>query len=278
MKFIANLYDEIEKQKTINKVVINSILFILIPLMIIVAYRTDLKISGLHFNLIFFLPLFIYSFFQFKRSKEVNTKNTSKLTRITNIFMFYILLPMTLPYIFSLTLYPLKFIIGDNVQNLDKVTTSKIIPNLIETSFAGLEEVWKLSIIFLIVYFVTLLAKEKLNNTKKSIVIILAMLISSFVFGWLHTFGYSDVWFNPKITLGVSILGLDLVILFLITRRLWTAILTHSMFDIYNVLSRFDVTLFELINLVVFIVTIASSFIFLYMQRKEWGKDEEITT
>lgn len=108
------------------------------------------------------------------------------------------------------------------------------IPMIVYRSFsAGLtEEVWRIVTIVLILAMIKKISGNAWNkNTVKSFALFFAVIFTSFAFGWLHTFGYSDSYFSVPIIIQIGVIGVILSGVFLLTRRIWYAIFFHFVFD-----------------------------------------------
>ncbi|WP_431785895.1 CPBP family glutamic-type intramembrane protease [Paenibacillus lactis] len=271
---IANLYDEIQNQKNTNKIIANAFIFLLVPFIIILNARTSFPFNGVYSYILLYASLLLFSLFQFNYPDKAVGKQATRIRKIKNISLFYIIFPIVLPFFFSITLLPVTLVTGNNVQNLESVSPGNLPLDLISACLAGLEEVWKLSVIILGIYVATVWVGRSPNKIRKCVAVILSLIVSSFIFGWLHSFGYSNNWFDPKITFSIGILGLELGLVFLLTRRLWVAILVHSMFDINNVLMRFDTDVFGLFHVVVSFIFIAAFVVYWIADNKVKNKVE----
>lgn len=131
------------------------------------------------------------------------------------------------------------------IQLLTGFTRTQEIPDLSHLTLpvilfrafsAGLtEEVWRVVGIILILTTIKHVVGIHWNAIAiKAMSLFFAVLFTSFIFGWLHTFGYSDSLFSVPITTQIGVMGIVLSSIFLSTRRIWCAIFFHFVFDLVS--------------------------------------------
>lgn len=141
--------------------------------------------------------------------------------------------------VFSYTVILLVMMV---LEQLTGISQSQKIPDLTHMTFfditynaltAGLtEEVWRISaIIVTLLFFKKVTQSFWAKSSVRNISLIISFVATSFVFGWLHTFGYSDSYFSIPITVQLGLIGMVLGGISLLTRRLWLAVFFHFFFD-----------------------------------------------
>lgn len=252
---------------------------LLMPLIIIIQSRVYPSIHYLYMPTQFFALLLVVHIHKKIRSGNYNfesysTFNSGILYKIGKFVLFYI----TLPYICFFTnniiiqLIP-KSILETNIQGLSSsVPKSNLKSDLISSILASTEEVWKVVTIFIVIFLC-----NKINNNQKYkwLYLFIGLLITSFIFGWIHTFGYSEHWFSLKITAVLGIFGLMDTILILITRRFISVMISHSLFDVASTLFRSpynDITNKWLLNIFLISSLISLTFIVFYFLNKKKPK------
>ncbi|MHB0943374.1 CPBP family intramembrane glutamic endopeptidase [Paenibacillus sp. ALE1] len=162
------------------------------------------------------------------------------------------------------------FVKNSNPQGLTSISSNEIYISLVTDILAGAEEVWRYSSI-LVIYLLLNYAVGKLNKGKniKIALLMISFIVSSFLFGWMHTFAYSDGWINPDITIMIGLMGLCFASIMFITKRIWSVILTHIVFDVYNTFNSYDRTI---VNSILIVACLSVSIILLLTKRK--GKTE----
>ncbi|MDP4164189.1 MAG: CPBP family glutamic-type intramembrane protease [Bacillota bacterium] len=131
--------------------------------------------------------------------------------------------------------------------------------DLYSDTLAGLEEVYRLSYMILILLFFKKIFSRKWNSGSRDIFLMLALFISSLFFGIGHSLDTEKSWI---IAIGSIVnftnLGLLLGLLLLWTRNLWLIIIVHSVYDVITTLSwyywEYTSLIFALVALIVCIV------------------------
>lgn len=252
MKFLkkkpwGNLIENLTS--TMSKPLYFYLLFysLLLPILVIVTHLhseinsdiVQIIINILAFGLFFFIPKYLRSgnnLLALGRSKK------------KGIFFYFYHLVMKGSGIFAVLFFSYTAI-ATTMLLLEKTTgiaQSQELPDMSGYSFltivyqsltAGLtEEVWRVSAII-----VTLLLLKKALKTQwekrwiQGVSLFFSIFITSMVFGWLHSFGYSDSYFSVSITVQLGIVGVILAFISIISRRLWLAVLFHSFFDFVSI-------------------------------------------
>ncbi|WHZ02394.1 CPBP family intramembrane metalloprotease [Neobacillus sp. YX16] len=124
---------------------------------------------------------------------------------------------------------------------------------------AGLEEVWRLAYIILILFVFKRVFPRRWEKGRRDIFVMLALFITSVLFGIDHTLNSVQSW---KYEVGAIVtfanMGLLFGLILLWTRNLWVTVLVHSVYDILATLSwyyfEFIVELAALILLPIYLV------------------------
>jgi membrane protease YdiL (CAAX protease family) len=127
---------------------------------------------------------------------------------------------------------------------------------------AGLEEVWRLAYIILILLVFKRAFPRRWEKGRRDIFVMLALFITSVLFGIDHTLNSVQSW---KYEMGAIVtfanMGLLFGLILLWTRNLWVTVLVHSVYDILATLSwyyfEFIVELAALILLPIYLVLMA---------------------
>jgi membrane protease YdiL (CAAX protease family) len=127
---------------------------------------------------------------------------------------------------------------------------------------AGLEEVWRLAYIILILLVLKKILPRRWEKGRRDIFVMLALFITSVLFGIDHTLNSVQSW---KYEMGAIVtfanMGLLFGLILLWTRNLWVTVLVHSVYDILATLSwyyfEFIVELAALILLPIYLVLMA---------------------
>ncbi|KAF6565337.1 CPBP family intramembrane metalloprotease [Paenibacillus sp. EKM202P] len=234
-----------------NKVIvlINSIIFVSTPILIILKHRfgirsTNLLITMSVFSFLFSVWVSKNLYFRLPKS-NLNVKN-----KIMNFLIYYVFFPLSAPVFIAaiVNLIGGMFVKNENPQGLTALASNEVIYSLFTDIIAGAEEIWRYSSIF-IIYLIFTFCFRRFSKSKgtKIALLISSFLISSFIFGWLHTFSYSNGWINLDITVTIGLMGLCFSLVMFITKRIWCAILTHSMFDAYTTLKLYNADIVLLI-------------------------------
>ncbi|MBE4907243.1 CPBP family intramembrane metalloprotease [Bacillus luteolus] len=104
---------------------------------------------------------------------------------------------------------------------------------------AGTEEIWRLGYMILILLVLKAIFQKKWDSGNHKPFIITALVLSSFMFGWSHTFAsYYD---DTSVYIGTVILysaaGIILGSLLLWAKNLWILVAVHSLYDVLVTIS-----------------------------------------
>lgn len=118
----------------------------------------------------------------------------------------------------------------------DKVDT--IGSDLYTDALAGLEEVWRLAYIILLLMVCKKIFRRKWEDGSRDIFLMMALFLTSILFGIDHTLDTAQPW---AVRLGAIVtfanMGLLLGLILLWTRNLWLTVIVHSVYDIVTTLS-----------------------------------------
>ncbi len=107
---------------------------------------------------------------------------------------------------------------------------------------AGLEEVWRLAYMILILLFFKKVFPNRWEKGNRDIFVMLALFVTSVLFGIDHTLNSSQSW---QYEIGASVtfanMGLLFGLILLWTRNLWLTVLVHAIYDIMATLSWYYV-------------------------------------
>jgi membrane protease YdiL (CAAX protease family) len=136
---------------------------------------------------------------------------------------------------------------------------------------AGLEEVWRLAYIILILFVFKKILPKRWEKGRRDKFVLLALFATSVLFGIDHTLSTSQSWqYEIGAIVTFANMGLLFGLILLWTRNLWVTVLVHSIYDILATLSWYY---FE------FIVEIAAMIllpIYLILMRVEGKKSIEL--
>lgn len=124
---------------------------------------------------------------------------------------------------------------------------------------AGLEEVWRLAYIILILIIFKKVFPNRWNKGSRDIFVMLALFITSILFGVDHTLDTEESW---PVRIGAIVtfanMGLTFGLILLWTRNLWLAVIVHATYDIVTTISwyffDYAVEVFALVVLVFHLV------------------------
>ncbi|MEH7106790.1 CPBP family intramembrane glutamic endopeptidase [Bacillus sp. JJ1764] len=139
---------------------------------------------------------------------------------------------------------------------IDKIDT--IGDDLYTDSLAGLEEVWRLAYIILILLVCKKLFSKRWETGSRDPFLMVALFLTSVIFGVDHTLDTESAW-TVKIGTIVTFANMGFLfgIILLWTRNLWLTVLVHSIYDITATVSwyylDYAVELFALVVLIVHI-------------------------
>ncbi|ULT56466.1 CPBP family intramembrane metalloprotease [Neobacillus drentensis] len=136
----------------------------------------------------------------------------------------------------------------------EKVDT--IGPDLYTDALAGLEEVWRLAYIILLLVVCKKFFSNRWASGRRDIFLMCALFLTSILFGIDHTLDSVEPW---AVKIGAIVtfanMGLLFGLILLWTRNLWVTVLVHSLYDITATLSWYYLdSAVELMTLVVLIV------------------------
>ncbi|WP_180960242.1 CPBP family intramembrane glutamic endopeptidase [Neobacillus cucumis] len=105
-------------------------------------------------------------------------------------------------------------------------------------ALAGLEEVWRLAYIILLLVVCKKVFPKKWASGKRDLFLMLALFLTSILFGIDHTLDSVEPW---EVRIGAIVtfanMGLLFGLILLWTRNLWVTVLVHSLYDISATLS-----------------------------------------
>jgi hypothetical protein len=157
----------------------------------------------------------------------------------------------------------------------DKVDT--VGADLYTDALAGLEEVWRIAYMMLILFVCKFFFKRRWESGSRDIFIMVALFISSIVFGIDHTLDAEQPW---AIKLGSIItfanMGLLFGLIMLWTRNLWLTVFVHALYDMATTLSwyYFDYTV-EVLALVLLVVLLVLLSIETYRRKQKQQLETE---
>ncbi|WP_223592237.1 CPBP family glutamic-type intramembrane protease [Neobacillus bataviensis] len=131
--------------------------------------------------------------------------------------------------------------------------------DLYTDALAGLEEVWRLCYIILLLMVFKKIFRRRWESGSRDIFLMFALFLTSIIFGIDHTLDAEQPW---SIKLGAIVtfgnMGLLLGLILLWTRSLWLTVIVHSLYDITATLSwyyiDYAVEFFALVVLFVHVV------------------------
>jgi membrane protease YdiL (CAAX protease family) len=127
---------------------------------------------------------------------------------------------------------------------------------------AGLEEVWRLAYIILILLFFKKVFPRRWKKGRHDIFVMLALFVTSVLFGIDHTLNSVQSWqYEIGAIVTFANMGLLFGLILFWTRNLWLTVLVHSVYDILATLSwyyfEFIVEVIALLLIPVYLVLIA---------------------
>ncbi|MCM2536034.1 CPBP family intramembrane metalloprotease [Neobacillus pocheonensis] len=164
---------------------------------------------------------------------------------------------------------------GDDVAPSDSVSTffdqvDAVGPDIYTDALAGLEEVWRLGYMILILVICKKIFHRRWEKGSRDIFLLIALFITSILFGIDHTLDTAQPW-SVKIGAIVTFANMGLLFGLILywTRNLWVAVIAHSVYDITATISwyYFD-TAVEAFAGVVFIVHL----ILLSLEKRQQNK------
>lgn len=127
---------------------------------------------------------------------------------------------------------------------------------------AGLEEVWRLAYIILILLLLKRIFPKRWEKGSRDIFLMLALFATSILFGIDHTLSSQDSWpYRVGAIVTFANMGLIFGLIMLWTRSLWVTVIVHSVYDIAASLSwyyhEFTVEIFAIIVFIVHLILLA---------------------
>ncbi|MFD0826986.1 CPBP family glutamic-type intramembrane protease [Neobacillus sp. M.A.Huq-85] len=117
-------------------------------------------------------------------------------------------------------------------------TIDSVGSDLYNDTLAGLEEVWRLGYIILVLIICKKIFPRRWNNGSRELFILFALFFTSILFGIDHTLDTVQTW---PVRIGAIVtfanMGLILGLILLWTRSLWVTVIVHSVYDITTTLS-----------------------------------------
>lgn len=132
---------------------------------------------------------------------------------------------------------------------------------------AGLEEVWRLAYIILILLFLKKFFPRRWEKGQHDMFLMLALFVTSVLFGIDHTLNSAQSWqYEIGAIVTFANMGLLFGLILLWTRNLWLTVLVHSVYDILATLSWYY---FEFIVEVIALLLIPVYLVLLAIERKQ---------
>ncbi|WHY00011.1 CPBP family intramembrane glutamic endopeptidase [Neobacillus sp. DY30] len=124
---------------------------------------------------------------------------------------------------------------------------------------AGLEEVWRLAYIILILLVFKKFFPKRWENGRRDSFVLIALFVTSVLFGIDHTLSSVESWqYEIGAIVTFTNMGLLFGLILLWTRNLWVTVLVHSVYDILATLSwyyfEFIVEIFALLLLPIYMI------------------------
>lgn len=216
---------------------------LLLPLVVIGIHAFDVT-SGLWVTLVLNLCAAVVFYFIPRYLRSGNQLLSLDRTHQKPPFSFIYHTVLKLGSLFAVIIfaYTAILLVMLVLEKTTGISQSQEIPDLSHMNFlditynaltAGLtEEVWRIAaILTLLLFFKKITGLYWTRKTVQVIALFISFVFTSFVFGWLHTFGYSDSYFSVPITVQLGLIGMVLASISLLTRRLWLAVFFHFFFD-----------------------------------------------
>ncbi|MDM5330252.1 CPBP family intramembrane glutamic endopeptidase [Neobacillus sp. CF12] len=135
---------------------------------------------------------------------------------------------------------------------------------------AGLEEVWRLAYIILILLFFKKVFPRRWEKGRRDIFVMLALFITSVLFGIDHTLNSVQSWqYEIGAIVTFTNMGLLFGLILLWTRNLWLTVLVHAVYDILATISWYY---FDYIVEIVALILLPIYLIFLALEKKQQMK------
>lgn len=216
---------------------------LLVPTMVICIHAFDIT-SGLWVTLVLNLCATVVFYFIARYLRSGTRLLSLDTAHRKPLFSFIYHTTLKLSSVFAVIIfsYTAILLVMMLLEYTTGITQSQEIPDLSHMTFfditynaltAGLtEEVWRVAaILVLLLFFKKITGTYWHKKTIQTGSLFFSFVFTSFVFGWLHTFGYSDSYFSVPITLQLGLIGMVLAGISLLTRRLWLAVFFHFFFD-----------------------------------------------
>lgn len=146
---------------------------------------------------------------------------------VSTIFLTYLVI--------ILSMKGLQLMTGiEHSQDMPDLSSLSLKNIVFKAITAGItEEIWRFSFIILFLIACRKISGVLFDKTPVRIIaLFVSVLLSSVVFGWLHSFGYSELSFSFPITIQLGVMGMILCSISLLTRRLWLGISFHAFHDL----------------------------------------------
>lgn len=166
----------------------------------------------------------------------------SKIRKIFPQCIKVLLIDLFLPVIFTTFCFSPAILEALLLPHLTITQHLYLKPNLVgdivTSLLASLEEAWRWSTIFILLLIAKNLSKSNWSSKVlyRRLAFILALMISSLLFGMMHVAEFSQYQIVAMVVLGGA--GLILASVVILTRRLWMAISVHALYD-FLVASKF---------------------------------------
>lgn len=131
---------------------------------------------------------------------------------------------------------------------------------------AGLEEVWRLAYIILILVVFKNIFPKRWEKGRRDIFVLIALFVTSVLFGIDHTLSSVETWqYEIGAIITFANMGLLFGLILLWTRNLWVTVLVHSVYDILATLSWYY---FELIVEITALILLPIYLILMTVEKK----------
>ena len=221
----------------------NILITITIPLIILAISRLRLDIAVIY--TVVAGILFIYSFIC---GKKLMGNNKFAWWSYPILFIF---IPIVASYVVRWMGDDITsgIVVDTNPQQLQTVDRVDLGYSIFSSIRSGSEEVWRYTAMFSLMYIFRI-SFNKLYSFKlmKYIFLIFSFLISSFIFGWIHTLGYSSSYFDFDVIIVTGVSGFLFGLVMIVSRSVWTAILTHILYNLHTIFRLYERSAFEKYN------------------------------
>jgi membrane protease YdiL (CAAX protease family) len=135
---------------------------------------------------------------------------------------------------------------------------------------AGLEEVWRLAYIILMLLFFKKVFPRRWEKGRRDIFVMLALFITSVLFGIDHTLNSVQSWqYEIGAIVTFTNMGLLFGLILFWTRNLWLTVLVHAVYDILATISWYY---FDYIVEILALILLPIYLIFLALEKKQQMK------